>query len=76
MKVLTIEQVVEDVKEFLNNQGVKIYKVDVAEIDEESVLIRVYTNVRSVKKGLELSERIWKEVVPDEKYSVLVYPKD
>ena len=76
MKVLTIEQVVEDVKEFLNNQGVKIYKVDVAEIDEESVLIRVYTNVRSVKKGLELSERIWEEVVPDEKFSILIYPKD
>ena len=76
MKVLTTEQVVQDVKEFLKNQGVKIYKIDVAELDEESVLIRVYTNVRSTKKGLELSERIWKEAVPDEKYSVLVYPKD
>ena len=76
MKVLTTEQAVEDAKEFLNNQGVRIYKVDVSEIDEESVLIRVYTNVRSVKKGLELSERIWKEVVPDEKFSILIYPKD
>ena len=75
MKVLTVEQVVQSVKEFLNNQGIRIYRVDVAEIDEESVLIRVYTNVRSVKKGLELSEKIWKEVVPDEKYSILVYPK-
>ncbi|EDP75363.1 hypothetical protein [Hydrogenivirga sp. 128-5-R1-1] len=74
MKVLTTEQVVKNIKEFLNNQGVRIYKVDVAEIDEESVLIRVYTNVRSVKKGLELSERIWKEVIPDEKFSILIYP--
>ncbi len=76
MKVLTTEQVVQDVRKFLKNQGVKIYKIDVAELDEESVLIRVYTNVRSTKKGLELSERIWEEVVPDEKYSILVYPKD
>ena len=74
MKVLTTEQVVKNIKEFLNNQDVRIYKVDVAEIDEESVLIRVYTNVRSVKKGLELSERIWKEVIPDEKFSILIYP--
>ena len=76
MKGLTTEQVVENVKKFLQEQGIKIYIVDIAELDEESVLVRVYTSVRSVKKGLELSERIWKEVVPDEKYSVLVYPKE
>ena len=76
MSVLTTEQVVKEVREFLNNQSIKVYKVDVAEIDEESVLIRIYTNVRSVRKGLEFSERIWKEVIPNEKYSILVYPKD
>ncbi len=76
MKGLTTERVVEDVRKFLQEQGIRVYKVDIAELDEESVLVRVYTNVRSVKKGLELSEKIWKEVVPDEKYSVLVYPKD
>ena len=76
MKGLTTERVVEDVRKFLQEQGIRVYKVDIAELDEESVLVRVYTNVRSVKKGLELSEKIWKEIVPDEKYSVLVYPKD
>jgi len=69
------EQVIDKVTEFLRNQGIRIYKIDVAELDEESI-IRVYTNVGSTEKGLKLSEKIWEEIIPnDGRYFVLVYPK-
>ena len=48
---LTTEQVVRDVKKFLKERGIRIYKVDVAELDEESVLIRVYTNIQLYEEG-------------------------
>ncbi|HHJ63310.1 MAG TPA: hypothetical protein ENJ61_00220 [Aquifex aeolicus] len=74
MKVADVDKRVEQLKNFLSEKGIKVKDVVVSDFGEEGILVRVFTNLRSLKKARELELELVKKGIDTDEFTVIILP--
>ena len=72
MKVVEMDKKVEQLKNFLSERGVKVEDIVTSDFGEEGILVRVFTNLKSLKKARELELELTEEGIDTDDFTVII----
>jgi len=72
MKVADVDRRVEQLRDFLSERGVKVKDVVISDFGEEGMLVRVFTNLRSLKKARELELELMERGIEKEDFTIII----
>ena len=74
MRTVNIDERIEQLKNFLTRKGIKIIDIIVSDFGEDGMLIRVFTNLRSLKRARELELELMKKGIDTDEFTVIILP--
>ena len=74
MRTVNIDERIEQLKNFLTGKGIKIIDIIVSDFGEDGMLIRVFTNLRSLKRARELELELMKKGIDTDEFTVIILP--
>ena len=74
MRTVNIDERIEQLKNFLTRKGIKIRDIIVSDFGEDGMLIRVFTNLRSLKRARELELELMKKGIDTDEFTVIILP--
>ncbi len=69
-----VDERIEQLKDFLTGKGIKIKDIIVSDLGEDGMLIRVFTNLRSLKRARELELELMKKGIDTDEFTVIIFP--
>ena len=72
MKVVDVDKRAEQLKNFLSERGVEIKDIVISDFGDEGILVRVFTNLKSLKKARELELELAGKGIDTDDFTVIL----
>ncbi len=72
MKKVNVDERIEQLRNFLTEKGIKIRDIIVSDLGEDGMLIRVFTNLRSLKRARELELELMERGIDTDEFTIII----
>ena len=72
MKTVNVDERIEQLRNFLTEKGIKIRDIIVSDLGEDGMLIRVFTNLRSLKRARELELELMERGIDTDEFTIII----